>query len=180
MAALTEKQKIDQLKKEVPRLIQAMEKAGYTQNEAALSLPQFILETNYFTNTGYQVNNPAGLTYNNKQKDSVQGPPRPKSEGGYYSSFPTLQPAMRLHINTIRNIKKRGNTLPVPATAQNFAEYAKLLFANGYYTGTPANASEAVKIANYANGLISVNKRLQSIDFKKKNLITQLYQLFFY
>jgi hypothetical protein len=75
---------------------------------------------------------------------------------------------MKLHLSTIRKIKKKGNTMPVPATAKNFTEYAKLLYANGYYTGTPANATVAQKIANYANGLISINKRLQSVDLKKK------------
>lgn len=176
---LTEKQKIDQLNKEVPRLYAEMIKAGYTANEIYLSLPQFILETGYFTNTGYRVNNPAGLTYSVNQKDSTKGPARPPSEGGFYSAFTSLQPALKLHLNTIRKIKKPGNKLPVPATATNFTEFAKLLFANGYYTGTPANATPAVKMANYANGLISINKRLQQVDLKKKNLIQRLYQLFF-
>jgi hypothetical protein len=170
MSVLTEAQRIANLKKEIPKLIEAMEKVGYTPNEIALSLPQFILETGYFTNFSYKYNNPAGLTYNSRQTDSVQGPPRPKSEGGFYSAFATLQPAMKLHLNTIRNIKKRGNTLPVPATATTFIDYAKLLYANGYYTGTPANATSAQKILNYANGLRDANKRLQIADIKKKVL----------
>jgi hypothetical protein len=176
---LTEKQKIDQLQKEVPKLMSEMAKAGYTANEMYLSLPQFVFETGYFTNTGYRVNNPAGLTYSVNQKDSTQGPPRPPKEGGFYSAFSSLQPALKLHLNTIRKIKKAGNKLPVPATATNFTDYAKLLYANGYYTGTPANATPAQKIANYANGLISIDKRIQKIDLKKKNLIQRLYQLFF-
>lgn len=166
--ALTEAQKIAQLKKEIPRLLEAMAKAGYTANEAYLSLPQFVFETGYFTNTGYKVNNPAGITYTVRQTDSTQGPPRPPSEGGFYSAFTSLVPAMKLHLNTIRKIKKKGNTLPVPATAKSLTEYSKLLFANGYYTGTPANATDQQKIANYANGLISINKRIQSLDLKKK------------
>jgi len=176
---LSESQKINQLKREVPRLISEMQKAGYTEQEIYLSLPQFVFETGYFTNTGYKYNNPAGLTYSVNQKDSTQGPPRPPSEGGYYSAFSSLQPALKLHLNTIRKIKKRGNTLPVPATAKNFTEYAKLLYANGYYTGTPANATPAQKVANYANGLISIEKRIIAAGLKKKNLIQKLFQLFF-
>lgn len=165
---LTEAQKIAQLKKEVPRILEAMAKAGYTANEAYLSLPQFVFETGYFTNTSYKYNNPAGLTYNVRQIDSRQGPARPPSEGGYYSAFTSLVPAMKLHLNTIRKIKKKGNTLPVPASAKSYTEFAKLLYANGYYTGTPADAPAEKKIQNYANGLMSINKRIQSLDLKKK------------
>jgi hypothetical protein len=176
---LSEKQLIDQLKKEVPRLINEMVKAGYTENEIDLSLPQFVFETGYFTNTGYKYNNPAGLTYTPNQKDSTQGPARPAREGGFYSAFSSLQPALKLHLNTIRKIKKRGNTFPVPAKATSLTEYAKLLYANGYYTGTPANATPQQKIDNYANGLISIEKRIIKAGLKKKNLIQKLLQLFF-
>jgi hypothetical protein len=165
---LSEEQKILLLKREAPRLISEMIKAGYTDNEIYLSLPQFVFETGYFTNTGYKYNNPAGLTYSVNQKDSTQGPPRPPSEGGFYSAFTSLQPALKLHLNTIRKIKKRGNTLPVPATAKTFTEFARLLYANGYYTGTPANATPLQKVNNYAKGLIDINKRIEKAGIKKK------------
>ena len=175
--ALTEQQKISQLQKEVPRLIQAMAAAGYSQNLQSLSLPQFVLETDYFTNTGYKYNNPAGITYSTNQTDSTPGPKRPQKEGGYYSAYTSLQPALKKHLNIVTTIKKKGNTQPIPASAISLTQFARLLFANGYYVGE--GKTEADKINNYANGLIGIQKRID-IAFKKKSLISKLYQLFFY
>jgi hypothetical protein len=67
---------------------------------------------------------------------------------------------------------RKGNVVGVPANSKTFADYANRLYANGYFGGYPKNATDAVKIQNYTNGMIQANKYiLQYIPdyLKKKN-----------
>lgn len=148
------------LKKEVPKWVETMREIGYTNEQIRLSIPQIILETGYFLSKAYQDDlNPAGIKYkpNNPAPDSTKG--SISSEGDNYAKFTNLKPAAIEHLRIIKMLRK-SNPLGVPANAKTFADFANRLYYNGYYEGYPTNAAPAVKIANYANGLISANKRI--------------------
>jgi hypothetical protein len=162
------------LKKEVPKWVDAMREVGYTDEQIRLSLPQIILETGYFLSKVYKENlNPAGIKYkpSNPAPDSTRG--GISSEGDNYAKFTNLKPAAREHLRIIKMLRK-NNPLGVPANAKTFANFAERLYYNGYYGGYPTNAVPAVKIANYANGMIQANKYILQyipdyLEAKKKN-----------
>lgn len=161
------------LKKEVPKWVETMREVGYTNEQIRLSIPQIILETGYFLSKAYQNDlNPAGIKYkpNNPAPDSTKG--GISSEGDNYAKFTNLKPAAIEHLRIIKMLRK-SNPLGVPANAKTFADFANRLYYNGYYEGYPTNAAPAVKIANYANGMIQANKYILEyipgyLDAKKK------------
>ncbi len=164
---------IEAVKKEIPKWVDAMRSVGYTDLQIRLSLPQTALETGYFVSKVYTENlNPAGIKYkpNNPAPDSTKG--GISSEGDNYAKFTSRKPAATEHLRIIKMLFK-DNPLGAPANAKTFKNYAERLYYNHYYGGYPKDAAPAVKIANYANGMIQADKYINQyvpdyLEAKKK------------
>lgn len=146
------------VKKEIPLWVEAMRQAGYSDNQIYFSLPQTMLETGYFLAKTYlENNNPGGIKFKpkNPAPDSVQG--GISSEGDYYAKFLSKKAAAVEHLRIIKLLRKT-NPFGAPVNAKDFTDFATRLYYNGYYGGYPKNALPAVKIKNYANGMIQGQK----------------------
>lgn len=112
-----------------------------------------MLETGYLTNTGSRVdNNLSGITWDSRYfPASMKGSARPKTEGGYYVKFDTLEQWAKVYVQYLT--KKAA-----PIQAATIEDFVSRLKRNGYmrapesiYLNTLRGVLERIKIDTRVN-----------------------------